>query len=39
MVHPLWKAVWRFLKKLIVTIAKIQKPPKTPSMDDWLKNI
>ena len=71
MVQPLWKTVWRFLKKLkielpydpaipllgiypektiirkdtsslvftaaLFTIAKIWKPPKCPSTDEWIK--
>ena len=73
MVQPLWRTVWRFLKKLkieppynpaiplpgiysektktlikkdtctsmlieaLCTIAKIQKQPKCPSVDDWFK--
>ena len=75
MIQPLWRTVWRFLKKLkielpydpaipllgiypentkivigkdthtpmfiaaLLTIAKIQKQPKCPSTDEWIKKM
>ena len=66
LVQPLWKTVWRFLKRLRIelpydpaiallgidprdtgmlfrrgplTIAKVWKEPKCPSMDEWIKKM
>ena len=36
MVQPLWKTVWRFLKKLKI---KLLYDPATPPLDLYLKNL
>ena len=37
MVQPLWKTVWKYLRKL--NTAKSWKQPKCPLTDEWIKKM